>query len=439
MSHVPFPVEKTVKFIDHRSSAKDGAVLRIDGTITASITSLSMFIVGDDGVERTEPYALTPYDVSYVDGHLTHLRKFKDEFGIWQEVREEFVRVPAHNTEGISPVAFTYHVDLMVFEDGSFVEHVEFDVAAPVGETVNLSNVAPVAASNGVQIVRGPKGEKGDTGAPGQVGPAGQQWRGMWDAETDYVNADAVSFSGSSWFAAGDPPVGEEPSDESVFWNVLSQQGAQGDKGDKGDPGESVIGPPGATPNITPAVNELPAGSPMTVTKTGSPTDVTFTFGLPVPAAPAPSEGGGGGGARTTGWYRRSVNNGGYLYLCRDELVVRGFLNIQMPKSAVYRDLINFGGGGAPGFSVPTQSGEQSFHMIPSNANSKMHGNLHLLVDNGYMQADFYNWTVDEAGVGSSTYQTEFQYDTFDAFPDVVVLPGFTKLPDNPTRIQFFA
>lgn len=120
--------------------------------------------------------------------------------------------------------------------------------------------------------VPGPPGEQGIQGIPGErgaqgpAGPAGMEWRGIYDPSTDYIDGDAVYFNGGSWFAAGDPPVGEEPSMESTNWNPLAIQGLQGpigqtgsqgiqgipgerglpgEKGDKGDTGST--GPKGST------------------------------------------------------------------------------------------------------------------------------------------------------------------------------------------------
>lgn len=99
------------------------------------------------------------------------------------------------------------------------------------GDTIDAGNV------------RGPQGDKGDTGAQGPIGPAGLNWQGVWSETTNYVNDDAVFYLTSSWFAFGDPPVGEIPSDASAYWNPLALQGAVGPQGAKGDTGEQ--GPQG--------------------------------------------------------------------------------------------------------------------------------------------------------------------------------------------------
>jgi hypothetical protein len=111
----------------------------------------------------------------------------------------------------------------------------------------------------GLKGDKGDKGDQGDQGIQGETGPIGPtgatgiEWRGTWDEEEDYVNNEAVFWNGASWFAAGDPPLGDEPSEESEYWYPLALQGAtgpqgpqgiqgeKGDKGDKGDQGEQGI------------------------------------------------------------------------------------------------------------------------------------------------------------------------------------------------------
>lgn len=86
----------------------------------------------------------------------------------------------------------------------------------------------------------GPKGEVGPQGPQGNVGPvgpAGLTWRGAWDATVDYVADDAVGYNNASWFASEDPPVGDVPSDASLYWQLLAAQGATGPQGPEGPPG----------------------------------------------------------------------------------------------------------------------------------------------------------------------------------------------------------
>ncbi|MEW6125892.1 MAG: hypothetical protein AB1757_02415 [Acidobacteriota bacterium] len=77
-------------------------------------------------------------------------------------------------------------------------------------------------------------------------------WRGAWNAATNYLTDDAVSFNGSAWIARqanlNIPPI------EGADWALLAQkgdtgaQGIQGLKGDKGDKGDTGLqGPIGLT------------------------------------------------------------------------------------------------------------------------------------------------------------------------------------------------
>ena len=86
-------------------------------------------------------------------------------------------------------------------------------------------------------LLRGPKGEKGDKGDPGAVGPAGLNWRGAW-ADAVYVEDDAVSYNGSTYFCILAISSGvTTPNLDTTHWALLSSQGAKGDKGDTGDTG----------------------------------------------------------------------------------------------------------------------------------------------------------------------------------------------------------
>lgn len=90
----------------------------------------------------------------------------------------------------------------------------------------------------GIQGDTGPQGEQGIQGIQGPIGPIGITWRNNWSALTDYVADDAVFHNGASWFAAEDPPLGDEPSDLSAYWFPLALQGAQGIQGNQGIQGE---------------------------------------------------------------------------------------------------------------------------------------------------------------------------------------------------------
>lgn len=112
---------------------------------------------------------------------------------------------------------------------------------ATTGLWENVTAVGP----QGPQGIQGIQGIQGETGPVGPTGATGLNWQGTWSAGTDYVNDDAVYYNGSSWFAAGDPTVGEVPEIGAVHWMPLALMGATGATGPTGATG--ATGPQGAT------------------------------------------------------------------------------------------------------------------------------------------------------------------------------------------------
>lgn len=102
----------------------------------------------------------------------------------------------------------------------------------PIAEPFGLES--PIVAEVEIAIP-GTRGPKGDPGEAGVAGPVGLNWQGPWSALVDYVNNDAVSYDGSGWFAVGNPPMGEIPSEESVYWDYFSKKGDPGPAGDSAD------------------------------------------------------------------------------------------------------------------------------------------------------------------------------------------------------------
>ena len=162
-------------------------------------------------------------------------------------------------------------------------------------------NGTPAAVSNSgttedavfdFTIPAGPTGPQGPIGATGATGIT---WQGEWSALTDYVNNDAVFYNGTSWFASGDPTVGEEPTELATHWYPLALQGAtgatgpQGIQGIQGIQGEQGIqgiqgetGPQGDAATI--AVGTVTTGDPGTsvvVTNVGTTGAAVFDFTIP--------------------------------------------------------------------------------------------------------------------------------------------------------------
>ena len=120
----------------------------------------------------------------------------------------------------------------------------------------------------GVQGVQGVQGIQGETGPIGPTGATGINWEGTWSNTVDYVNNDAVFYNNSSWFASGNPPVGEIPSLTSTYWFPLALQGA--------------TGPQGAAATIAVGtVTTGAAGSSATITNSGTSGAAVFDFTIP--------------------------------------------------------------------------------------------------------------------------------------------------------------
>jgi hypothetical protein len=108
----------------------------------------------------------------------------------------------------------------------------------------------------------GTPGPQGPTGAAGPQGPKGLNWKGAWNAATQYVTDDAVSFSGSSWRAVQDNtnviPI------EGADWTTIAEKGDTGPQGSGSVSSVSANSPLSVTnstttPNI--ALGLVPAGN----------------------------------------------------------------------------------------------------------------------------------------------------------------------------------
>jgi len=150
------------------------------------------------------------------------------------------------------------------------------------GSSATVTNTGTSgAAVFDFSIPKGDKGEKGDTGntgATGATGATGLNWQGTWSSGTDYINNDAVYYNNSSWFASGNPTVGEVPEIGATHWMPLALQGATGATGATGPQGEQGIqGPAGSLSNLI-AVSPIVYNSG-TSTLTFDPTAVTTIDG----------------------------------------------------------------------------------------------------------------------------------------------------------------
>ena len=269
---------------------------------------------------------------------------------------ERGVTLVATDDPDLNPVDWTWTVEFRLTDpDDVPISIPAFSIELPADTTVDLTTVSPVPDASGTYYLMGPKGDTGDTGATGaqgdaatitvgttttgaegtdasvtnsgtsgdavfdftiprgDTGPQGPQgiqgetgpigptgatgieWQGTWDTGTDYVNNDAVFHNGASWFAAGDPPSGDEPTESSLYWFPLALQGAtgpqgiqgiQGIQGETGPQGEQGIqgetGPQGDAATI--AVGTVTTGAPadpVVVTNVGTSGAAIFDFTIP--------------------------------------------------------------------------------------------------------------------------------------------------------------
>jgi hypothetical protein len=134
------------------------------------------------------------------------------------------------------------------------------------GSSASVTNVGTTSAAVFDFVVpRGDKGDKGDKGDTGATGASGLNWQGIWSNTADYVNDDAVYYNNSSWFASGNPTVGEEPTLSATHWMPLALQGATGSAAT-------------ATVGTTTTGD---AGSSASVTNVGSTSAAVFNFTIP--------------------------------------------------------------------------------------------------------------------------------------------------------------
>jgi hypothetical protein len=110
-------------------------------------------------------------------------------------------------------------------------------------------------------------------------------FRGVWSAAAEYAVNDAVTFAGSTYLAqvAGS---NAEPDLYPSDWAVLAQAGGTGATGVQGAAATVLVG----------TVTTLAAGSPATVTNSGTAQAEVLNFGIPQGAAGTGSGSGSGSG-----------------------------------------------------------------------------------------------------------------------------------------------
>ena len=96
-------------------------------------------------------------------------------------------------------------------------------------------------------------------------------WEKVHNPGSEYHENDVVSHNGIAYRCKADTPSNTQTQiSNTTYWERFGTDGPQGPQGS-----------PGVTPNITPVINTLQAGSNATVTKTGTNENPTLTFGIP--------------------------------------------------------------------------------------------------------------------------------------------------------------
>lgn len=148
----------------------------------------------------------------------------------------------------------------------------------------NMKDIVDYVDQEVSAIPAGPQGEQGVQGiqgVPGPVGPAGLEWQGAWDAETSYVEDDAVGFGGASYFnilaITGD--VGNtDPSVDTTHWALLAAQGAQGEQGVQGPQGPQGPAGSGGYTSYVAVISQSGTSNPVATVLFNN-TGKTFTWG----------------------------------------------------------------------------------------------------------------------------------------------------------------
>lgn len=127
--------------------------------------------------------------------------------------------VPASDDPSITPNGWTY----IVVEnwDGGRT----YPVEAPLGQIVDLNDVAPIGEFAGVVVA---------TGAPGQ----GLRWRATWAIDSTYEPLDTVKDGGVVYICI-EESTGDDPSTDTTHWAPIGGGGGGGGGG-SGNPLDSM-------------------------------------------------------------------------------------------------------------------------------------------------------------------------------------------------------
>jgi hypothetical protein len=109
-------------------------------------------------------------------------------------------------------------------------------------------------------------------------------FRGAWSQQVNYAVNDAVTYAGSTYLAQA-AVTNIEPDTSPQAWAVVAQAGGAGPTGPTGTAATVTLG----------TVTTLAAGSPATVSNSGTAQAAVLNFGIPQGAAGAAGSGGSGG------------------------------------------------------------------------------------------------------------------------------------------------
>jgi hypothetical protein len=112
------------------------------------------------------------------------------------------VDMVATDDPALNPLDWTYRVSFDLSANGRPMGLAPFSIEVPAGQTTDLSSAAPVASSEGVQIIQGDQGIQGIQGVQGVQGDQGVQ--GLQGVKGDKGDpGDMITVTGPTTMASG--------------------------------------------------------------------------------------------------------------------------------------------------------------------------------------------------------------------------------------------
>lgn len=116
---------------------------------------------------------------------------------------------------------------------------------SPFWDPIALQGIQGNFGYQGVQGSQGTFGRDGQQGVQGIQGVQGSQgrqgvqgigfiWKGIWSDQTEYAINDTVFYNGQAWVSIQNTNLGNEPTYDSAYWQVMASQGIQGIQGVQG-------------------------------------------------------------------------------------------------------------------------------------------------------------------------------------------------------------